>query len=68
MRFFIFLVGLSLLLVGISSYFGGTPIPIDVRTYAVTIGTAKYGLDVVFIIFGVLLMLLSVAMNRAKTK
>lgn len=66
MRLIIFLIGLGLLVVGFSSYFGGIPIPVNFSSSLVQVGVADFRADIVILIFGILLMLLSMAMSRPK--
>jgi hypothetical protein len=68
MRLIIFLIGLGLLVVGLSSYFGGIPLPISYGSSLIAIGAADFRADIVTVIFGVLLMLLSMAMSRPKIR
>jgi hypothetical protein len=66
MRYFVFLLGLGALLVGVSSYFDGIPLPIDFGSKTVSIGVAEYKLDVTLIVLGILFMLLSNLIRKAK--
>lgn len=66
MRWLLFLMGVGLLVVGLSSYFGGMPIPVNFSSSSVLVGAADFRVDVVLMIFGILLMLLSMALLRPK--
>ena len=66
LKLFLFLIGLSLLVVGLSSYFGGIPIPVNFSSSSMQIGAADFRADFVMMIFGILLMLLSIAIPRRK--
>jgi hypothetical protein len=66
MRWIIFLIGLGLLIVGLSSYFGGIPIPVNFSSSMITVGAADFRADIVVMVFGILLMLLSMAMTKPK--
>ncbi len=66
MRVLIFLVGLAALIVGVSSYFNGVPLPIEFGSRTVTVGAADFRLDFVLMMVGVPLMLLGLPTKRAK--
>ncbi|MFH1754347.1 MAG: hypothetical protein ABIA59_01475 [Candidatus Latescibacterota bacterium] len=66
MRQIFFLLGMGLLVLGLSSYFGGIPIPVDFSSSLIAVGTADFRLDIVLIIFGTLLILLSLAMTKSR--
>jgi len=68
MRLMIFLIGLGLLVTGLSSYFGGIPVPVEFGSTSVKIGAADFRADIVTMVFGVLLMLLSMAMSRPRVQ
>ncbi|UCH85293.1 MAG: hypothetical protein JSW50_06275 [Candidatus Latescibacterota bacterium] len=59
LRTIVFLVGLSALLVGISSYFNGVPIPVDYSSTLITIGVAEFRLDFLLMLIGVPVILFS---------
>jgi hypothetical protein len=59
LRFIIFVMGLASLVVGVSSYFNGVPIPVDFTSNYVTIGAAEFRLDVVMMMLGIPIMLFS---------
>lgn len=66
MRALIFLIGLAVLIVGVSSYFNGVPLPIEFGSKTVTVGTAEFRLDFVLMMLGVPLMLLGLPTKRAR--
>ena len=68
MRLIIFLAGLLALVAGVSSYFGGRPLPIDFSAKMVTVGAAEFRLDFVLMMLGIPLMLLGVPKKKAKWK
>jgi hypothetical protein len=65
-KLLLFLIGLGLIVVGLSSYFGGIPIPVNYSSSTLKIGVADFRVDITMIIFGILLMLLSMAITKRK--
>jgi hypothetical protein len=59
MRLAVFLIGLGMLLVGTASNYESIPMPIDLRSIDVSVGTAGFTLDVVLTVAGVFLMLIA---------
>jgi len=68
MRAIIFLIGLASLALGVLSYFEVVSLPIDIRSKAVTIGSAEFRLDYVLMMLGVPLMLLGLPKRKARWK
>jgi hypothetical protein len=68
MRVVIFLVGLAALIAGLSSYFGGKPLPVEFSDKIVTVGAAEFRLDFVLMMLGIPLMLLGIPSKKAKWK
>lgn len=58
-RLIIFLLGLGMLLSGLAGRFSIVPMPIDLKTIPISFGAAHYTLDVVLIVAGVFLVLVS---------
>ena len=59
LRFIIFVVGLGSLAVGVSSYFGGVLIPVNLSSNYVTVGAADFRLDFLMMLLSIPIMLFS---------
>ncbi|MEJ2722403.1 MAG: hypothetical protein P8181_14885 [bacterium] len=66
LRLIVFVIGLGALVVGVSSYFNGVPIPVDLRSSYVTIGIAEFRLDFVMMMLGIPVMLFSLQSVKVK--
>ena len=64
MRIFAFLVGLAMFLAGVASYFELLPLPIELKTTTVGISMTGLSLDVVLIVVGVLVMMITWVFGR----
>ena len=67
MRLFPFVLGLGLILVGVSSYFHGVPLPIELGRRTLAVGPVEFTLEVALIMLGILLVLVSMTAPRTKS-
>ena len=63
-RLFIFLVGLVLFLAGAATNYRQIPMPFDLKSVAVSFGSAVFSLDVIFMVVGVFLILIAWVFTR----
>ncbi len=63
-RLIIFLVGLLMFLAGAASNFESIPLPFNLKTTSVSIGSPVFSLDVVFMMAGIFLMLIAWVFTR----
>jgi len=61
-----FLSGLGLMIIGVSSYFAGIPLIIDCNSIVCTIGTTLITLDMVVMGVGLLFILISMLFIKTK--
>jgi hypothetical protein len=66
MRLLPFVTGLGLILVGVSSYFHGVPLPIELGRRTFSVGSIEFTLEVAMIVAGILLVLVSMTAPRTK--
>lgn len=66
-RLFPFVLGLGLILVGVSSYFHGVPLPIELGRRTLALGPAEFTLEGAMIVLGILLVLVSMTAPRVKS-
>ncbi|HUV35717.1 MAG TPA: hypothetical protein VMX58_02130 [Patescibacteria group bacterium] len=63
-RMLIFLIGLVMILLGVSSRFSIVPLPVDLKTIHVSFVAASYTLDVVLMVAGIFLVLVSYVFHK----
>jgi hypothetical protein len=66
MRLLPFIIGIGLILVGISSYFHGVPLPIELGRRTFSLGSFEFTLEFAMIIVGILVVLMSMTTPRPK--
>ena len=66
MRLLPFIFGMGLILVGVSSYFHGVPLPIELGRKTFSLGSFEFTLEFAMIVVGILVVLLSMSMPRPK--
>ena len=66
MRLIPFILGVGLILVGVSSYFHGVPLPIELGRRTFSVGAFDFTLELAMIVAGALIVLISMSTPRPK--
>lgn len=66
MRLLPFIIGVGLILAGVSSYFHGVPLPIELGRRTFSIGSFEFSLELAMIVVGILVVLLSMSTPKPK--